>query len=84
MKSIDMAQATAPLSKYAGRVKREAVIVTEKGRPVAALVSLADADWETIKLSTDPRFGRLIARSRRRHRECGGVSAAEMRLRVGV
>ncbi|MBI5527741.1 MAG: type II toxin-antitoxin system prevent-host-death family antitoxin [Deltaproteobacteria bacterium] len=84
MKSMDMGQATAPLSEYAGRLKREAVILTNKGRPVAALVSLEDADWETIRLSTDPRFNRIISRSRRKHRDCGGIPAAEMRRRVGA
>ena len=82
MKRMEMTSATGPLSEYAGRVKREPVILTSKGHPVAALVSLEGADWETIRLSTHPLFNRLIARSRKKLRTCGGISAAEMRRRV--
>jgi prevent-host-death family protein len=41
MKSIDMKQATAALADYARQVEKEPVIVTEHGRPVAALIEPA-------------------------------------------
>jgi hypothetical protein len=36
MKTVEMAQATAPLSEYAKDVGEEPVIVTVDGKPVAA------------------------------------------------
>jgi hypothetical protein len=74
-----MAKATSPLSEYARRVKVEPTIVTLRGRPVAAVVSLEGVDEESLAVSTDPRFIRIIQRSRKRQEEEGGVPAAEVR-----
>ena len=84
MKTVDMAKATAPLAEYAQNLRRDPVILTRKGRPVAALVSIEDVDWETITLSSDPRFLELIERARERQRVEGGLSSAEMRRRLGL
>jgi prevent-host-death family protein len=45
-----MAKPTAPLAEYAPEVKREPVVLTVKGKPVAPLVSIKNADWETATL----------------------------------
>ncbi len=82
MKTLDMAQATAPLADYARKVRREPVIVTQRGRPVAALMPIENADQETVTLSTHPRFLALIERARRRHKAEGGISSHEMRQRL--
>jgi len=37
-------------------VEKEPVIVTEHGRPVAALMPIRNADRETVTLSTHPQF----------------------------
>jgi prevent-host-death family protein len=79
-----MAKATAPLAEYARDVSREPVILTVRGKPVAALVSVENADLETITLSTHPQFIALIERSRARQRAEGGISSEEMRRRLGA
>lgn len=84
MKTLDIKQATAPLAHYARESKDEPVIVTVDGKPVAALVSLENADWETVRLSTHPQFLALIERSRVRQKAEGSVSSAEMRRRLGL
>jgi prevent-host-death family protein len=84
MKTLEMAQATAPLADYARAVRKEPVVVTRRGRPVAALVPIENADRETVTLSTSKQFLALIERSRRRHKAEGGISSDEMRRRVGV
>jgi len=84
MKTLEMAKATAPLAEYARDVNREPVILTVRGKPVAVLVSVENADLETITLSTHPEFIALIERSRARHKAEGGVSSEEMRRRLGV
>lgn len=84
MRTLEMAQATAPLAEYARDVSREPVILTVRGKPMAALVSVENADLETITLSTHPQFIALIGRSRARQRAEGGISSEEMRRRPGV
>jgi len=84
MKTVEMNQATAPLADYARNVGNEPVIVTQHGRPIAALMPIENADRETVALSTNPQFLALIERSRRRHETEGGISTEEMRRRLRV
>ena len=83
MKTVEIAQATGTLAKYARDVAQEPVIVTEAGKPVAALVPIENADLETVTLSTHPQFLALIQRSRVRQQAEGGISTEEMRRRLG-
>ncbi len=82
MKTIEMTKATLSLSDYTKKVKKEPVIVTSEGRPVAALVRISNADIETVSLSNNPQFLDLIDRSRVRQRSEGGISTEEMRRRL--
>ena len=84
MKILEMAKATSPLSAYARMVDREPLIVTDDGKPVSALVSIAKADLESLTLSMHPRFLALIDRSRARHNSEGGISSDEMRRCLGI
>jgi prevent-host-death family protein len=84
MRVIKKTEATASLAEYTTGVKKEPVIVTSKGKPIAALVSIENADLETISLSTNRKFLKLIERSRARQRAEGGISSDEMRRRLGV
>ena len=79
-----MAKAMAPLAEYARDVNKEPMIITVRGKPVAALVSVENADMETITLSVHPQFVALIERSRARQRAEGGISSEDMRHRLGV
>ena len=56
MKTLEMDQATEPLAEYARRVKKTPALLTVHGKPVAALVSVAIADAETVALSTNDCF----------------------------
>lgn len=49
MKTLEMKEASAPLSEYAREVKKEPLILTIGGKPVAALVPLENADLETAR-----------------------------------
>ena len=84
MKTLELGKATAPLATYARGVKKEPVILTSHGKPIAALILLTNADLETISLSTNPKFLALIERSRRRYKTEGGISSQEMRRRLGL
>jgi hypothetical protein len=50
---------------------------------VAALVSISNADIETVSLSNNPKFLALIERSRAKQKVEGGISTEEMRRRLG-
>ncbi len=84
MKSLGIKQATAPLAEYVRAVGDGPVIVSVKGKPVAALISLANTDWETVRLSSHPAFLALIQRSRARQKKEGGISSSELRRRLGI
>jgi antitoxin (DNA-binding transcriptional repressor) of toxin-antitoxin stability system len=82
MKTVEVSKATLPLSDYTKGIKKEPVIITKEGRPVAALVSIPNADIEMVSLSNNPKFIALIERSRARQKSGGGISSEEMRRRL--
>jgi prevent-host-death family protein len=82
MKTVEMSRATGALADYARDVETEPVIVTDHGRPVAALLPIENADRETVALSTNPQFLALIERSRLRQDTEGGISSDDMRRRL--
>jgi len=82
MKTVEVAKATLPLADYTKKVKKEPVIITREGKPVAALVGISNADIETVSLSNNPKFLNLIERSRARQKSEGGISTEEMRCRL--
>lgn len=83
MKTLELQQATAPLAEYARDAKKEPVILTIDGKPIAAVVSLENVDIETTTLSCNPKFISLIERSRARRKKEGGKSSAEVRRKLG-
>ena len=79
MKVVEKENATAPLAAYTEEVGKGARRHHGKGKPVAVLVMVENADLETVSLSTNRRFIDLIERARAE----GGVSSGEMRRRLG-
>jgi antitoxin (DNA-binding transcriptional repressor) of toxin-antitoxin stability system len=84
MKTVDIDQATAPLADYARDLENEPVILTRDGNPIAALTTLENVDWETISLSTNPKFIELIERIRAQQMAEGGYSSEEVRDMFGL
>ena len=82
MKLVEDSDATGSLAEYAAQIGSGPVIVTHQGRPVAALMPIENADLETVTLSTNPKFLKLIERSRSQIQSGGGISSAEMRRRL--
>jgi prevent-host-death family protein len=79
-----MADATAPLSEYARQARTGTVVVTRRGRPLAAVVPLGSDDWEDFVVSQDPGFIEVIRRSEARYEAEGGVSLEQMRRKHGA
>lgn len=82
LRKVEVTEATDSLATYVRGVEAGPVVVTDGGRPVAALVLLDNTDLETLSLSTDPEFLELIQESRTRQAQEGGLSSAEMRRRL--
>jgi prevent-host-death family protein len=82
MKAVELTDAAAPLSTYAKAARRGPVILTRRGRAVAAVVAIDDQDWEDLRVSTSPAFAAIIARSEARYRREGGISLDELRRRA--
>ena len=82
MKRIEVRDATESLAEYARELRNEALVLTEHGKPVAALLPVGKADAETVALSTNRRFMEMIEKSRARQRAEGGLAAEEVRRRL--
>lgn len=85
MKHLELSKATAPLAQYAkSATTADPLILTKKGKPVAAVISLKGVDKETLAMSQSPKFLSILDKSRTRRRRESGISSAEMRKRLGL
>ena len=84
MKTLEMKEATGDLASYAEQVRREPMVVTNQGKPVMALMSIENADMESVSLSTDRRFIALIERSRALYKPGTGIPLAEIKQKYGI
>jgi prevent-host-death family protein len=84
MRTVDIAEVPAPLAEYVREAGREAIVLTEGGKPIAAVVPIEDTDLETLTPGTTPHFLALIERSRARQKAEGGISSEEMRRRLDL
>ena len=82
MKTLTITQATASLADYA-RELHGPLIVTNHGKPVAALVPIEKMDLETLAVGTSPTFLDIIEKSRRRQEIEGSISNDEIQRRYG-
>ena len=78
MKMVDIADATDSLSEYARRARRGTLVVTRRGKPVAAVVPIQGVDLERLALSHSPGFVEILKRSWAGYQEHGGISLEEI------
>jgi prevent-host-death family protein len=79
MKTIELKDANASLAEYVKRMEGEEITIVHKGVPLAVLAPVGNDDYESVELSTNPKFIEMLERSRKRLREEGGIPAEEMR-----
>lgn len=84
MKAIEISEATGALSDYARRAKKETVVVTQRGKPVAAVVAVDPEGWEDWVVSHDPGFLAMMERSEARYRAEGGLTSDQVRGQLGI
>jgi PHD/YefM family antitoxin component YafN of YafNO toxin-antitoxin module len=84
MKTIRMPKELQPLLKFAEASEQDTVVFTDKKRPVAALVSLRKVDRESLALSTNPQFSRIIEKARNEIRAGRTISLEALERKFGI
>jgi prevent-host-death family protein len=85
VKTLELGDATESLSAYIGKARKETLIVTSKGKPVAALMPVdAKTDLENLVVTTHPAFRTIIERSEARYRAEGGRTTEQVRARLAM
>jgi prevent-host-death family protein len=84
MTRVELNEATGSLSEYTRRARKEPVVVTRQGKPVALLRSLTADEWESFVVSSDPHFTAMIERSRARPKPGTGIPLADVMRKYGV
>ena len=64
MKTLELKKASKALADYASRLGSESIVITSNKKPVAALVPLRGVKRESLSLSLDPAFMKIIRRAR--------------------
>jgi antitoxin (DNA-binding transcriptional repressor) of toxin-antitoxin stability system len=83
MKTIDLSEVTA-LAPHVQAGSQEPIVLTENGRTVAAILPSDEQGVESMLLSLSPQFKVILDRSQQRLDAEGGLSAADVRARLGI
>jgi antitoxin (DNA-binding transcriptional repressor) of toxin-antitoxin stability system len=78
MRTLELKNASGSLREYAADLEAGPVVLTRKGKAVAALVRIRPSDLESLLVSESPIFKRTVERSRASYRRSGGLTRAEM------
>jgi PHD/YefM family antitoxin component YafN of YafNO toxin-antitoxin module len=84
MTTRELDKSSLAMVQAARRSRTGPLVLTRRGRPVAALVLLPDQDMETLSLANNPDFMAMLDRSLERLDKEGGISLEDMRHRLGV
>jgi len=84
MKAMKLPKELQSLLEVAETAEQEMLVFTKKKRPVAALVSLRKVDRESLALSTNPQFLRIIETARKEVRAGKTASLEALERKFGV
>ncbi len=82
MKPMKLPRELEAFLKLAEAAKEDTLLFTARKKPVAALVSLRNVDRESLLLSTNPDFMKIIAASRKEIR--AGKTVALQKLEANL
>jgi len=82
MKTIKLTSASRSLAEYAKELDDQIVVVTDRNKPVAAVVPLKNVDRESLALSSHPEFLEIVAKSRWQFATGKTLTLEEMRRAV--
>lgn len=84
MKAMKLPKELQSFLDVAESAEEETLVFTKKKRPVAALISLRKVDRESLALSTNPQFLKIIESSRKQVREGKTISLEALRKKFRV
>ncbi|TMA09582.1 MAG: hypothetical protein E6J89_12640 [Deltaproteobacteria bacterium] len=84
MKAMKLPKEIESFLDVAEAAEEETLVFTKKKRPVAALVSLKKVDRESLALSTNPQFLRIIETARKEIRAGKTVSLEALEKKYSV
>lgn len=84
MKAMKLPKEIQTFLDVAETVEEETLVFMKKRRPVAALVSLRKVDRESLALSTNPQFLRIIETARKEVRAGKTISLETLEKKFGV
>jgi PHD/YefM family antitoxin component YafN of YafNO toxin-antitoxin module len=84
MKAMKLPKELQSFLEVAETAEQEMLVFTQKKRPVAALVSLRKVDRESLALSTNPQFLRIIETARKEVRAGKTASLEALERKFGV
>ena len=80
MKTISVRDLQTRIRSVMDTAQHDQVVITRNGQPIAVVVGIEGADWETVAVETSRSFWKEIAQ--RRNQET--ISVAEIRSRLGA
>ena len=80
MKTISVRDLQKQIRSVVETAQDDQVVITRNGQPVAVMVGVEGADWETVAVETSRSFWKEIARRRGQKT----ISLAEIRNRLGA
>lgn len=84
MKFLEMSEAPKALSEHVLKVRKEPLLVTRNGKPLAALLSVEGEDVESLSLALNQKFMAVIEKSRNSIKKRGGIPEQELRRGLGL
>lgn len=84
MKVINLDRKPQSLARLLRLAKTQAVVLTRKGKPLAALVDVTGEDLETLSLRTNAEFQSYLQQCRDRHQREGGMPLENVRTHYGL
>jgi hypothetical protein len=84
MKAMKLPKEIQSFLEVAETAKEETLVFTKEKRPVAALVSLIRVDRESLALSTNPQFLKIIERARKEVHAGKTTSLEVLKRKFGV
>jgi len=84
MRVVPLEKTDLTLPDIAELAKGGTVILTRKGKPLAAIKDLSGSDWESVSLANSPKFRTLIEESRRAYQDEGGIGMDALRRELGL
>jgi antitoxin (DNA-binding transcriptional repressor) of toxin-antitoxin stability system len=84
VKIIKLSSASRSLADYAAELGDDIVVLTDRRKPIAAIVPLRGVDADSVALSGHPGFLKIIARSRDEFRQGRTLSLEAMKAAIAT